>query len=70
MGQMKRIYDLRCHLEEEAKATHESLDDIIERICERLHVKLNNREGSKADAILLMQLVHLKQIRRTMSVPR
>jgi hypothetical protein len=70
MGQMKRIHDLRCHLEEEAEATHEPLDDIIERICGRLHVKFNNREGSNADAILLMQLVQLKQIRRTMSVPR
>ena len=69
MGQMKRVFDLRCDLEEEAKATHESLDDIIEKICGRLHVKLNNREGSKADAILLMQLVQLKQIRRTMSDP-
>lgn len=65
MGQMKRAWMLQSELQREADARRKPLDVIVKEKLNRLHVKMNNRENTPADTTLFLQLMLIKQRRRT-----
>lgn len=69
MGQMKRAWMLQSELQREADARHKPLDVIVKEKLNRLHVKMNNRENTPEDTTLFLQLVLIKQQRRTLYTP-
>ena len=70
MGQMKRAWMLQSELQREADARRKPLDVIVKEKLSGLHVKMNNRENTPEDTTLFLQLVLIKQQRRTTYAPR
>jgi hypothetical protein len=70
MGQMKRAWLLQSELQREADAKRKPLDLIVRQELNRLHAKMNNRENTPEDMTLFLQLVLIKQQRRTTYAPR
>ena len=69
MGQMKRAWMLQSELQREADARRKPLDVVVKEKLSRLHVKMNNRENTPEDTTLFLQLVLIKQQRRTLYTP-
>jgi len=69
MGQMKRAWMLQSELQREADAQRKPLDVIVRQELNRLHAKMNNRENTPEDTTLFLQLVLIKQQRRTLYTP-